>query len=154
EAIQMLEQAVALSSELGDKLQLAEAKRGLAKSYLLRGDLKRARSHIKEAVDLFGQVRSKAHLAIALRTLGEITGAGAWGGKHETRAVPYFMRPIAVGTETGNELDVARSYLAFSKYVPAPAIYQTNPDIPREAAKLRSMAADLFERHRIPAAMS
>lgn len=154
EAIQMLEQAVALSSELGDKLQLAEAKRGLAKSYLLRGDLKRARSHIKEAVDLFGQVRSKAHLAIALRTLGEITGAGAWGGKHETRAVEYFMRSIAVGKEIGNEIEVARSYLAFSKYVTASTIYQTNPDIQREAAKLRSMAAEIFERHRIPAAMS
>lgn len=153
EAIQILEQAVALSRELGDKLQLAEAKRGLAKSYLLHGDLKKARAQIKEAVDLFGQVRSKAHLAIALRTLGEVTGAGAWGGKHEARAVEYFMRSIAVGKEIGNEIEVARSYLAFSRYVTASEMYQTNPDIQREAEKLRAMAAEIFERHRIPAAV-
>lgn len=153
EAIQILEKAVALSRELGDKLQLAEAKRGLAKSYLLNGDLKKARTQIKEAVDLFGQVRSKAHLAIALRTLGEVTGAGAWGGKHEARAVEYFMRSIAVGKEIGNEIEVARSYLAFSRYVTASAMYQTNPDIQREAEKLRAMAAEIFERHRIPAAV-
>ena len=134
-------------------IPLEEAKRGLAKSYLLRGDLKKARTQIKEAVDLFGQVRSKAHLAIALRTLGEVTGAGAWGGKHEARAVEYFMRSIAVGKEIGNEIEVARSYLAFSRYVTASQMYQSNPDIQREAEKLRAMADEIFERHRIPAAV-
>lgn len=151
EAVATLEQAVALCEELGDKLQLAEAKRGLAKSYLLRGDLKRARRHIRSAVELFGQVRSKAHLAIALRTLGEVTGAGAWGDQYEGKAVEYFMRSIAIAKEIGNEIEVARSYLAFSNYVTASGGYINNPDIQREAQKLRAMAEEIFERQRIAA---
>lgn len=151
EAVTTLERAVALCEELGDKLQLAEAKRGLAKSYLLRGNLKMARRHIRSAVELFGQVRSKAHLAIALRTLGEVTGAGAWGDQYEGKAVEYFMRSIAIAKEIGNEIEVARSYLAFSNYVTASGGYVHNQDIQREAHKLREMADEIFERHRIAA---
>lgn len=149
EAITTLERAVQLCEELGDKLQLAEAKRGLAKSYLLSGNLKVARKHIKHAVELFGQVRSKAHLAIALRTLGEVTGAGAWGDQHEGKAVEYFMRSVAIAKEIGNEIEVARSYLAFSNYVTQAGAYELNLDIQREAQKLREMADEIFERHRI-----
>lgn len=151
EAVATLEQAVALCEEIGDKLQLAEAKRGLAKSYLLRGDLKQARRQIRASVDLFGQVRSKAHLAIALRTLGEVTGAGAWGAQYQERAVEYFMRSIALAKEIGNEIEVARSYLAFSNYVTSSGTYDDNAEIQAEALKLRTMAAEIFERHRIAA---
>lgn len=149
EAIRTLEQAVALCEELGDKLQLAEARRGLAKSYLLGGDLRNARRNIRSAVELFGEVRSKPHLAIALRTLGEVTGAGAWGGQHEGKAVEYFMRSISIAKEIGNEIEVARSYLAFSSYVMGSTGYAHNDEIRREAAKLREMAGEIFERHRI-----
>ncbi len=152
EAVRILNEAVALCEEIGDKLQLAEAKRGLAKSYLLAGELKLARRHIRAAVDLFAEVRSKAHLAIALRTLGEVTGAGAWGAKHEGRAVEYFMRSIAIAKEIGNEVEVARSYMAFSNYVTSSSGYETNSEIQSEAAKLRRMADEIFERHRIAAA--
>lgn len=151
EAIATLEKAVALCEELGDKLKLAEAKRGLAKSYLLRGDLKNARRQIRSAVEIFGQVRSKAHLAIALRTLGEVTGAGAWGDQYEGKAVEYFMRSIAIAKEIGNEIEVARSYLAFSNYVLSAECYVANADIQNEAHKLREMADEIFERHRISA---
>ncbi len=154
EAVATLEQAVELCVEIGDKLQLAEARRGLAKSYLLRGDLKKARKHIRASIDLFGQVRSKAHLAIALRTLGEVTGAGAWGAQYEERAVEYFMRSIALAKEIGNEIEVARSYLAFSNYVTTAGTYDDNSEIQNEAYKLRTMADEIFERHRIAAAES
>ncbi len=152
EAVRILNEAVTLCEEIGDKLQLAEAKRGLAKSYLLAGELKLARRHVRAAVDLFAEVRSKAHLAIALRTLGEVTGAGAWGAKHEGRAVEYFMRSIAIAKEIGNEVEVARSYMAFSNYVTASGGYDENSDILTEAMKLRQMADEIFERHRIAAA--
>lgn len=151
EAIRSLNEAVGLCEEIGDKLQLAEAKRGLAKSYLLAGDLRLARRNVRAAVDLLAEVRSKPHLAIALRTLGEVTGAGAWGPKHEGRAVEYFMRSIAIAKEIGNEVEVARSYLAFSNYVTASSGYGANSEILVEAKKLRSMADEIFERHRISA---
>lgn len=151
DAIRVLRQAEELSDDAGDKLHLAAAKRGLAKAYLDRGDLKKARESIKRAVDLFGQVRSKPHLAVALRTLGEVTGAGAWGDGHEVKAVDYFMRSIAICKEIGNELEVAKSYLAFSNYVFSSQHYKHNADIQREARKLKLMAEEIFERHRIAA---
>lgn len=148
-AIAVLTRAEELCDELGDKLHLAEAKRGLAKAYLARGELKRAREAIKRSVDLFGQVRSKSHLAAALRTLGEVTGAGAWGDGHEVKAVDYFMRSIAICKEIGNELEVAKSYRAFSSYVESSQHYRHNADILREAKKLSGMAEAIFERHKI-----
>jgi tetratricopeptide (TPR) repeat protein len=150
EAIPVLTEAVELCEELGDKLELANTNRALAKAYLQAGELKKARSCIKLAVDLFGQVRSKPHLAIALRTLGEVTGAGAWGEGHEGKAVDYFMRSIAICKETGNELELAKSYRAFSAYVFSSEQYSANADIQREAAKLQEMANEVFARHKIP----
>jgi tetratricopeptide (TPR) repeat protein len=144
-----LRQAEELCDEAGDKLHLAEAKRGLAKAYLELKDLKKARDSIKRAVDLFGQVRSKPHLAVALRTLGEVTGAGAWGDGHEVKAVDYFMRSIAICKEIGNELEVAKSYVAFSDYVFSSVHYKLNADIQREAHKLKAMAEEIFDRHRL-----
>ncbi len=151
EAIAILQEAVTTCEEIGDKLQLAEAKRGLARSYLLAGELRLARRQVRAAVDLFAEVRSKPHLAIALRTLGEVAGAGAWGAKHEARAVEYFMRSIAISKEIGNEVEVARSYNAFSSYVTSSKGYETNQEIQREASKLQEMADEIFDRHRIEA---
>jgi tetratricopeptide (TPR) repeat protein len=148
-AIGVLSRAEGLCDELGDKLHLAEAKRGLAKAYLARGELKKARESIKRSVDLFGQVRSKPHLAMALRTLGEVTGAGAWGDGHEVKAVDYFLRSIAICQEIGNELEVAKSYRAFSGYVEGSQHYRHNADILREAKKLSEMANEIFVRHKI-----
>jgi tetratricopeptide (TPR) repeat protein len=147
EAIRVLKQAEELCDELGDNLHLAEAKRGLAKAYLTQRDLRKARESIKRAVDLFGQVRSKAHLASALRTLGEITAAGAWGAGHEGKAIDYFLRSIALCKEIGNQLEVAKSYRAFSSYVQASQHYTSNADIQREAKKLSEMADEIFARH-------
>ncbi|MBI3202113.1 MAG: tetratricopeptide repeat protein, partial [Myxococcales bacterium] len=149
EAIRVLKQAEELCDELGDNLHLAEAKRGLAKAYLLQNDLRKAREAIKHAVDLFAQVRSKSHLAVALRTLGEITAAGAWGAGHEGKAIDYFMRSVALSKEIGNEIEVARSYHAFSSYVTGSEHYKNNADIQREALKLEAMAREIFEKHRL-----
>jgi tetratricopeptide (TPR) repeat protein len=148
EAVRILTQAEELCDEMGDSLHLAEAKRGLAKAYLLQSELRKARDAIKHAVDLFGQVRSKPHLAAALRTLGEITAAGAWGNAHEGKAIDYFMRSIALCKEIGNELEVAKSYRAFAGYVQSSNHYKHNADIQREATTLGQMAEEIFERHR------
>jgi tetratricopeptide (TPR) repeat protein len=152
EAIRVLKQAEELCDELGDNLHLAEAKRGLAKAYLMQNELRMAREAIKHAVDLFGQVRSKSHLAVALRTLGEVTAAGAWGPGHEGKAIDYFMRSVALSKEIGNEIEVARSYYAFSAYVMGSEHYMNNADIQREAQKLKGMADEVFEKHRQAAA--
>jgi tetratricopeptide (TPR) repeat protein len=148
-AVEVLTRAEELCEELGDKLHLAEAKRALANAHLARGELKKAREAIKRSVDLFGQVRSKPHLAVALRTLGEVTGAGAWGDGHEIRAVDYFLRSIAICKEIGNEIEVAKSYRAFSIYVEHSPHYQNNAEIMHEAHKLAFMADEIFSRHKL-----
>ena len=147
-AIQVFQEAEELCDELGNRLQLAEAWRGLAKAFLLQGDLNRARENVKRAVDMFGQVRSKPHLAIGLRTLAEVTAAGAWGPGHEEKVLDYFTRSINLSKELGNELEVARSYQAFSRFALENQYYQHNLDILREAKKLQEMAEEIFERHR------
>jgi tetratricopeptide (TPR) repeat protein len=147
-AIQVLQQAEELCDELGNRLHLAEAWRGLAKAFLLQGELQRARENVKRAVDLFGQVRSIPHLAIGLRTLAEVTAAGAWGPGHEDKVLDYFTRSINLCKELGNELEVARSYRAFSRFALDNPYYQANLDILREAKKLADMADEIFDRHR------
>jgi tetratricopeptide (TPR) repeat protein len=155
ESVRILKQAEELCEELGDRVNLGQAKRGLAKAHLKQGDLRRAREAIKQAVDVFGQVRSKSHLATALRTLGEVTGAGAWGKGHEGKAVDYFLRSIAICKEIGNELEVAKSYKAFSSYVSGSPHYRANVDIQREAHTLSEMADEIFSKHRaVPKASS
>lgn len=150
DAIRILTEAEELCDELGNRVHLAEAKRGLAKAYLMQGDLRKARVSIKHAVDLFGQIRSKSHLASALRTLGEITAAGAWGPKHESKAVDYFMRSIALCKEVGNELEIAKSYRSFSDYVGRSEDLRQNAAIQTQAQRLRAMADEIFARQRIP----
>jgi tetratricopeptide (TPR) repeat protein len=107
----VLKQAEELCDELGDKLGLAEALRGLGKAYLLQGDLAKARECIGRAVDLFASVRSKVHLGVALRTLGEITAAaGGWGSAiFHTKRRSRVLRAIsheraAIFEQTGNEV--------------------------------------------------
>jgi flagellar biosynthetic protein FlhB len=115
---------------------------------LQKENLKQSKS-LGRVADADVLITNPTHLAVALRTLGEVTGAGAWGDGHEVKAVDYFMRSIAICKEIGNELEVAKSYRAFSGYVAASAHYQSIPEIQREAQKLSEMADEIFERHRI-----
>jgi predicted ATPase len=146
QAIELMKEAESLCDDLGDKLQLARAKRGLAKAYLLLGELKKARANIRQAIDLFGQLRSRPHLAIALRTLGEVTAAGAWGDNHEAKAVEYFLRSVALCKEIGNEVELARSYRAFSDFVVSSSGLKGNADLQAQGARLGEIADQIFDR--------
>ena len=84
---------------------------------MLQGDLAKARDCIGRAVDLFAIVRSKAHLGIALRTLGEITAAGGWGPTHTKSAREYFARSAAIFEQTGNEVELARTFKVFARFL-------------------------------------
>ncbi len=148
-ARELLSEALLLCQEQGNRLYQAIALRGLAKTYLLTGELKPARRHAREAMQLFAEVRSRVHLAAALRTLGEITAAGAWGPGHSGKAVDYFMRSVALCKEIGNELETAKSYRAFARYVKSERDYADNEDIQREAATLDAMAQEIFDRRQL-----
>ncbi len=127
-AIGVLVRAEGLCDDLGDRLKLAETLRALGKAYLMQGDLGKARDCIGRAVDLFASVRSKVHLAAALRTLGEITAAGGWGHAHTTSAREYFDRAVAIFEQSGNEVELARTFKTYARFL------EKNPELAEDEA--------------------
>jgi tetratricopeptide (TPR) repeat protein len=148
-AIDVLRQAEELCDELGDKLGLAEALRGLGKAYMLQGDLVRARDCIGRAVDLFASVRSKVHLGSALRTLGEITAAGGWGAAHTKSAREYYARSVAIFEQTGNEIELARTYKVYARFLKTEPEYSEDPTAQDESSQMQRRAEEIFARLRV-----
>ena len=148
-AIAVLQQAEELCDELGDKLGLAETLRGLGKAYLLQGDLAKARDCIGRAVDLFAAVRSKVHLGMALRTLGEITAAGGWGSAHTRSAREYFTRAASIFEQTGNDLELARTFKVYARFLMAMDDTADDHAAVREAEAMNSRADAVFARLQI-----
>lgn len=153
EAIDLLHQAEEMCDELGDRIGMAEVNRGLGKAYMLSGDLAKARSAISKSVDLFTAVRSKVHLAIALRTLGEVTAAGGWGPDHRRKARDYFRRVIAIFEEIGNDVELARTFRTWADLVKSIPELAKDPDVTREAEQMRQRADNIFARLRAPSAI-
>lgn len=145
-AIDVLRQAEELCDELGDKLGLAEALRGLGKAYMLQGDLARARDCIGRAVDLFASVRSKVLLGSALRTLGEITAAGGWGAAHTKSAREYYARSVAIFEQTGNEVELARTYRVYARFLQTEPEYTDDDVAQDEAEQMGQRAGEIFAR--------
>jgi tetratricopeptide (TPR) repeat protein len=148
-AIAVLIGAEELCDELGDRLGLAEALRGLGKAYLLQGDLPKARDCISRAVDLFAAVRSNVHLGIALRTLGEITAAGGWGKTHTKSARGYFTRAVNIFEQTGNEVELARTFKVFSRFLTTDSEFAGDETARAEAERMNAAADAIFDRLKI-----
>lgn len=153
-AIATLGRAEGLCDELGDKLGLAEALRGLGKAHLLRGDLVKARDAIGRAVDLFASVRSKVHLGAALRTLGEITAAGGWGSAHTKSAREYFARSVAIFEQTGNDVELARTFKVFARFLVTEPELASDLAARRDAEAMEARADAIFARLKISSARS
>ena len=151
-AIEVLRKAEELCDELGDKLGLADALRGLGKAYLLHHDLVRARDCIGRAVDLFASVRSKVHLGSALRTLGEITAAGGWGAAHTKSAREYFARSVAIFEQTGNEIELGRTFEAYARFLHTEPEFADDDVAQQEAAEMEARTKEIFARLRGSAA--
>ena len=150
EAIVELQKAEAMCDELGDRLGLAQALRGLGKAYMRNGELAKARDAIRRAVDIFAAVRSKVHLGIALRSLGEITAAGGWGSAHTKSAREYFARAVAIFEQTGNDVELARTFKVFSRFL-LDGDARTDDAARREALGMNTRAEAIFTRLRITA---
>jgi hypothetical protein len=116
---------------------------------MLRGDLEKARDSISRAVDLFASVRSKVHLGIALRTLGEITAAGGWGSANTKSARAYFARSVSIFEETGNELELARTFQAYARFLTTDRSFVANMAARREAVTMNERAEAIFGRLKI-----
>ncbi len=143
-AVSMLQVARVLAVDIGDELSHAEVQRLLACAYLATSDLPAAAEAANIALSIARKVRSKSLLTRALRTLGTVTASGAWGEANEGLAVDQFMSAVALAKETGNELELAKTYRAFASY----ARRFENAAIRAEAAKLRTMADEILTQYR------
>ena len=114
------------------------------------GDLAKARDAIRRAVDIFASVRSKVHLGMALRTLGEITAAGGWGAAHTRSARAYFARAVAIFEQTGNDVELARTFKVFSRFL-LDGEAKTDPAARSEALGMNTRAEAIFTRLRLTA---
>lgn len=139
------EQAVLLIRDLGDDPLLIDALRVSARAAFRCDEPQAAKRSIREALDLAARIRSKVHLARVLRSLGELTGAGAWGPVHESKAADYFRRSVELAREAGLDIEVAKSYRAFVRFAER---FSTSPKIREQAARLSEMAEELFVRFR------
>ncbi len=145
-AIAVLRQAEEQFDELGDKLGLADALRALGEAHLARGDLVKARDCIGRCVDIFATNRSRVQLGVALRTLGEITAAGGWGQSHTKSAREYFARSAGIFEQTGNEIELAKTFAAFSKFLRAEEGLSKDPAIAADAQRMEQQAQGIFAR--------
>ncbi|MFO0548584.1 MAG: tetratricopeptide repeat protein [Polyangiaceae bacterium] len=145
-AIQVLQQAEEQLDELGDKLGLADALRAMGEAHLARGELVKARECIGRCVDLFAIVRSKVQLGIALRTLGEITAAGGWGPTHTRGAREYFARSVTIFEQTGNEIELARTFTSFAKFLRTQDDFKRDASAQADAQRMEESARSIFAR--------
>jgi len=145
-AIALLSQAEEQLDELGDKLGLADSLRALGEAHLAQGELVKARECIGRCVDLFATVRSKVQLGSALRTLGEITAAGGWGASHTRSAREYFARSQAIFEQTGNELELGRTFTAYAKFLLADDSLSHDVAARAEALRMEDTAKAIFAR--------
>jgi tetratricopeptide (TPR) repeat protein len=83
----LLQQACSITESIEAWLDLAEAKRGLAKLQLKKHRLADARKSIRTSLHLARRAHSRPQLTATLRTLAEVAAAGAWGPSAEGRAV-------------------------------------------------------------------
>lgn len=139
DAIRTLTQAEEIAVQLGDRLVMGESARALAKTYMLRGDLAKARTYAAQALEQFELLKSKVHLGIAYRTYGEVTAAGGWGEDELTKSSEYFTRSIEIFETVGNELELARSCRAYADLLSQAG----NVD---ESERLKRRSDEIFER--------
>lgn len=145
-SIEVLKQAEGQLDELGDKLGLADALRAMGEAYLAAGDLVKARDCIGRSVDLFATVRSKVQLGIALRTLGEITAAGGWGASHTRSAREYFSRSVEIFMQTGNEIELARTYASYARFLREGEDFKADEAAQSDASQMDEAAKAIFAR--------
>jgi tetratricopeptide (TPR) repeat protein len=128
-----------LAEEVGALLELAEARRGLAKLALERRQLGDARRYAASALCLARRSRCPLQLASALRTTGDVAAATSRPSA-EQRIVRYYMRSITLCKKLGDELELAKGYRAFARF----AERFDDREIRRQSEMLRALSDEIF----------
>jgi predicted ATPase len=115
DAVKTLSEAQEIATQLGDHLLQGETARALGKTRMLMGDYAGAREALKSALAHFEAMRSKVLIAVALRTLAEVTFAGGWGEEEERNASNLFLRAISLSEELGDKLELAKTLRSYAE---------------------------------------
>lgn len=144
-AIEVLREAEAMSSMLGDRILEGEILRGLAKAHMMTKDIKAARELIDRSIELFEQAKGKPFLGVALRTAGEIEAAGGWGGDSAGggRAKQHFEASIRLFEGLGNQVELARSCIAYAQFLASDPEAATDSVRAHEIQRLRARADEV-----------
>jgi hypothetical protein len=102
-------------------------------------------------VELFSETESKVQLAVALRSLGEVTAAATAGGAGLREAADHLKRSIAIFEEIGNDVELARSCRAYAELLRQLPEHATNPALAAEAKLLAKRAEEIFAKMRASA---
>ena len=135
-AYALQEESVALSRELGDKRDLAQALCDLGVAVLEQGDLTQARSLIEESIALFRQIDDKSGLGRALQWHGAV----AYREHDYERSRSSLGESISLAQETGDINQLAFStgtlgHIAFEQgdYAAAQSFFEKGLILFREA---------------------
>lgn len=145
QAVKLLEEAERIAATVGDRMQEAATLRSLAKARAHVGDLPGALTDVARAIDLFERAEAAPQLGIALRTLGEIAAAGPAGADPEADPADAFERAVGIFQQTGNDPELARSYVAFADYLAQDAGERADGrERMQRAGRLRGRAKELL----------
>ncbi|MDP3276110.1 MAG: tetratricopeptide repeat protein [Deltaproteobacteria bacterium] len=117
EAIALLLNAETMCGEIDDRMLLAEVWRGLGTAHLLQSNVEVAQSYLERSVQLFDQVRSRIHAAIARRSLAECLALGGRNSDRGRQAEALFREALAVFESVNNEVEWARTARAFGAFL-------------------------------------
>jgi tetratricopeptide (TPR) repeat protein len=143
-AIEVLREAERLSSTLGDRILEGEILRGLAKAHMLTNHIAEARDFIGRSIQRLTEAKGKPFLGVALRTAGEIESAGGWGdGDDHKKARSHFADALTIFEDLGNQVELARTCLAYAAFLESDPGSKTDPIRMHEIQRLRSRADEV-----------
>ncbi|MDF3064602.1 MAG: hypothetical protein K0R38_203 [Polyangiaceae bacterium] len=140
-AEELLTRGAQLAQDAGSLLELAEARRGLAKLSLKRRRLDDARKHAASALRLARRLRCPQRLAATLRTMADVAAATSKANA-EQRIVGYYVRSIEVCKQLEDEHELAKGYRAFARF----AGRFEHREIRRQSEMLRDLSDAIFSR--------
>ena len=90
--------------------------------------------------------------AAAQAVVDEITAAGGWGAAHTKSAREYYARSVAIFEQTGNEVELARTYKVYSRFLTTEPEFSDDDAARAEADQMLARADEIFQRLRISVA--
>ena len=109
---ELIEGSISLGAKIGTEFMLGQAKSFLAACCLDTGDIERARSLSREALDLAEKTRDKFTKALALRVTAEIISRTPRGDLHEAKQL--MSKVIRILEEMEAKPELARSHATFA----------------------------------------